>query len=336
MATPESHAYYSGLSRARQYKAEFLRMMFGASAATAAAARHNQKLSVFDVLSSRRNNIIGLGFGLKTTKDGTSVSDEEAVRVYVPEKLPATQLSASSLIPKSVNGLPTEVVPVGELVAAVRPQPCGVSIGHHAITAGTLGCLVRRRSDDGALYILSNNHVLADCDQAALGDLILEPGPEDGGTIEDPIAVLSDFEPIMDGKPAIFDAAIARLLDPQFVTRDIRGIGFVQPPPLQVLVNHLVSKSGRTTQVTQGRIVGSAEDVSVNYRGCGLVNFEGQLAINGLRGPFALLGDSGSLVVDVDSRNPVGLFFAVGLRGEETALANPIQPILDRFDCEII
>lgn len=334
MATPESHAHYSELSRARHYKAEFLRMMFGASAAAVAAASHNHRLSVFDVLPTRRNNIIGLGFGLKTT-DGSVVTEEEALRVYVPEKLTSAELSDSSHIPRSVNGLCTDVVPVGDLVAAVRPQPCGVSIGHHAITAGTLGCLVRRKSDDEALYILSNNHVLAHCDQAALGDFILEPGPEDGGTIEDPIAVLSDFEPIMNGRPATFDAAIAKLLDPHSVTRDIQGIGYIQPPPLQVPINHLVLKCGRTTQVTRGRIVGLDEDVPVRY-GDRLVNFEGQLAIAGLDGPFASLGDSGSLVVDVDSRNPVGLFFAVDLGEEGLAFANPIQPILERFDCEIL
>src|SRR5947207_824962 len=40
-----------------------------------------------------------------------------------------------------------------------RPLRIGGSIGHFQITAGTLGCFVRRRSS-GVLHILSNNHVL--------------------------------------------------------------------------------------------------------------------------------------------------------------------------------
>lgn len=331
MATPESHVPYSQSAKARRYKAEFLRTMFGVSAAV--AADHNDHFSVFDVLSSQ-DNIIGLGFGQKTTA-GSVVSDEEALRVYVREKLAPSALSSSIAIPRRINGVSTDVVPVGDLVAAARPQPCGVSIGHHAITAGTLGCLVRRKGDDDALYILSNNHVLADCDRAEPGDLILEPGPGDGGTLDDPIAVLSDFHPIMDGNPATFDAAIAKLLDPLSVTRNIRGIGFIQPPPIQVRINQLVLKSGRTTDVTQGRIVGLDEDVPVRY-GNRIVHFEGQLAITGVDGPFADLGDSGSLVLDVESKNPVGLFFAVDRGGVGTAFTNPIDPILERFECEII
>jgi hypothetical protein len=41
-----------------------------------------------------------------------------------------------------------------------RPLKIGTSIGHFAITAGTLGCFVRKRGEKG-LHILSNNHVLA-------------------------------------------------------------------------------------------------------------------------------------------------------------------------------
>lgn len=81
----------------------------------------------------------------------------------------------------------------------MRPKPCGVSVGHHAIRAGTLGCLARKHGDEDGIYILSNNHVLADGDRGKIGDLILEPAPDDGGKLDDPIAKLSDFEPIMQG-----------------------------------------------------------------------------------------------------------------------------------------
>ncbi len=47
------------------------------------------------------------------------------------------------------------------------------------------------------MFILSNNHVLANSNTAAIGDPILQPGSHDGGTLtNDHIADLADFIPI--------------------------------------------------------------------------------------------------------------------------------------------
>jgi hypothetical protein len=289
--------------------------------------------AIFD-FTSEQDNIIGLGFGLKIT-EGKPIADEEALRVYVRQKFSRSSMSDAQTIPPSINGLPTDIVPLGDLVAAVRPQPCGVSIGHYAITAGTLGCLVRKDGDEESYYILSNNHVLADCDKANIGDLILEPGPDDGGKLDDPIAKLTDFEPIMNGNTVTFDAAIARLLHEDSVTRDIKGIGNIQSQPKQAFNNQPVLKCGRTTNLTEGRIVGLDEDVRVRY-GKQRVQFEGQLAINGVHGPFGKPGDSGALVVETDTKSPVGLFFAVDLGGIGTSFANYIDVVLARFGAEIL
>ena len=72
-----------------------------------------------------------------------------------------------------------------------RPASGGVSIGHINITAGTLGCLATR---DGELFILSNNHVLANSNAAQKGDPIIQAGRYDGGTLDGQIATLEDFE----------------------------------------------------------------------------------------------------------------------------------------------
>ncbi len=52
----------------------------------------------------------------------------------------------------------------------------GSSIGHYKVTAGTLGGFVRDRE---GVYILSNNHVLANSNKAEGPDPILLPGPAD-------------------------------------------------------------------------------------------------------------------------------------------------------------
>src|SRR3546814_3161512 len=57
-------------------------------------------------------------------------------------------------------------------LARERLARSGISIGHAAITAGTLGGLVRDR-ETGAVAILSNNHVLANSNQGTVGDAIL-------------------------------------------------------------------------------------------------------------------------------------------------------------------
>jgi hypothetical protein len=206
-----------------------------------------------------------------------------------------------------------------------RPVPCGVSIGHFRITAGTLGYLVG--DSKGRRFILSNNHVLADNNAAKFGDPILQPGPFDGGknTPSYRIAQLSAFVPIhFDGRPNQVDAAIAETdasqVQPVLCSiGQVEGIGAFRQ-------GLLVQKHGRTTGRTQGLIVGVHETLWVDYDGK-TARFEGQLSIAGGRTPFSDGGDSGSLIVDMQ-RRAVGLLFA----GSDTeTYANPIRPVLKAF-----
>src|SRR3989449_7150169 len=95
----------------------------------------------------------------------------------------------------------------------IRPAPGGVSIGHIQITAGTLGILARR---NGRPVILSNNHVLANQNAGRVGDPILQPGPADGGRLQDTIARLVDFVPIQfkEREPGPIARFLARLFGP--------------------------------------------------------------------------------------------------------------------------
>jgi delta-aminolevulinic acid dehydratase/porphobilinogen synthase len=89
-------------------------------------------------------------------------------------------------------------------------------VGHFNITAGTLGCLVKKTAvDDDEIFILSNNHVLADSNQAQIGNDIIEPSKLDGGT--DPIAKLTDFKTIfLDNKPNFTECSGGGDLKPDF------------------------------------------------------------------------------------------------------------------------
>ncbi len=132
-----------------------------------------------------KNNVVGVAVGFKESHG--VVTEELAVIVLVQAKVPLAALSAQDVIPKEIDGLKTDVVEVGYLRAQQTPRerfrpviPSGVSIGHYKITAGTLGTLVKDKRT-GDVLVLSNNHVLANSNDALIGDAITQPGPMDGG-----------------------------------------------------------------------------------------------------------------------------------------------------------
>jgi hypothetical protein len=130
----------------------------------------------------KRANVVATGVGYKET--GGERTSTLSIVCSVKKKVDAGQLSSQDLVPAAVAGIPTDVVQTGVIRALqvptdrFRPAPGGVSVGHVAITAGTLGCWVTK---NGQKVILSNNHVLANSNDAEIGDPILQPGPFDGG-----------------------------------------------------------------------------------------------------------------------------------------------------------
>jgi hypothetical protein len=148
-----------------------------------------------------RSNVVGVAVGNKGDK--TVEEGEKAIVVLVQQKVPLAALSAEDVIPRTIDGIRTDVYEVGYLRAYATPRdrfrptiPSGVSMGHFKITAGTLGTIVTDRTT-GEKLILSNNHVLANSNDAALGDNILQPGPTDGGQNPgDRVATLHRFERI--------------------------------------------------------------------------------------------------------------------------------------------
>ncbi|RME50944.1 MAG: hypothetical protein D6796_01970 [Caldilineae bacterium] len=312
----------------------------------------------------RRQNVVGVGVGYKVTASGPT--DEVAVVVNVARKLPKAQLAESDLIPPKINEVRTDVVETGVIRAFQghrgrwRPTiPAGVSIGHIHVTAGTLGCLVRRGDE---IFLLSNNHVLADVNAGQKGDPILQPGSYDGGTADDRVAVLDDYIPLDFGgeaprcsiagavadtlnflaelsgsthrlqtyrqTPGIneVDAALARPLNPEAFTPDILEIG--RPAGAREIgLGGAVKKSGRTTGYTEGRIIQIDVTTSVVYNGR-TATFSGQLMADGMSAP----GDSGSAVLDRDNYI-VGLLYA---GSSNTTLINPIQKVLQALNVEVV
>lgn len=147
-------------------------------------------------------NVVGVGIGYKT--DNGVQTDQLAIVALVDQKKPDIALRESDRIPPELQGIKTDVVEVGTVRAQNfgprdrwRPViPPGVSIGHYRVSAGTLGAIVRDRLT-GAYLLLSNNHVLANSNDAQAGDVILQPGATDHGVNpSDVVARLERFTPL--------------------------------------------------------------------------------------------------------------------------------------------
>jgi len=248
-------------------------------------------------------------------------------------------------IPRSLEGIPVVVKVTDEFVAhtcfpdefCLRPVPVGVSTGHPNITAGTIGCRVKKNNN---VYALSNNHVYADENRADIGDNVLQPGPYDGGIDPtDTIGTLADYRPILFCNPYpscpnnTIDAAIALSSEADLGTSTIHNCyGTPKTVTVSPQLRAKVKKCGRTTGLTTGRISGINATVNVGYDS-GIARFVNQIVIS--PGNFSAGGDSGSLIVvngGANDRKPVGLLYA---GSSSYTIANPIGPVLSAFGVTI-
>lgn len=303
------------------------------------------------------------GFGITMKQVQGKKTDQPAIVFFVNKKLSLRSLPVHNRIPKQIN-IPWEHSKDGilEVVTDVRPlrfqalenitreRPCpgGFSIGHVDITAGTLGCLVKDKTT-GEPVILSNNHVLANTNQASIGDPILQPGPIDGGVDpNDRIATLTRFYPInfTAGVNNLIDAAIATPTDPANVVKNIKDIGADIPTATRdITVNDLgqfVRKSGRTTEHTVGYIDTVNATVTVKYGIFEKATFVDQIIIENVYGEedISAGGDSGSAVLDKDNKL-VGLLFAGSDKDESsgqpaTAIINPIKHVFSLLSLDVL
>lgn len=233
-----------------------------------------------------------------------------------------------------------------------RPAPGGISVGHRDVTAGTLGCWVKKA---GQWFLLSNNHVLCNVNAGKKGDPILQPGSADGGTVEsDEIAKLYDFVPIsftetsgcpfanaitsvtnffaclfgrktrlkayVPGEPNLVDCAIAE----PYADEDVLD-GILEDDGVLIRIEGgagpeigmKVKKSGRTTGTTHGEISQVDAAVTVNMGDNRSALFTEQIIVE--KEGMSAGGDSGSAVLTEEGNKIVGLLFA---GSEKTMVAN--------------
>lgn len=317
----------------------------------------------------KKKNVVGVGVGYK--EKGGSRTNQPCITVLVERKVGESELSAIDLIPSLVDGVLTDVIEVGKIEAQQartdrwRPVPGGVSIGHPNVTAGTLGTVVRD-AETGERMILSNNHVMANSNNAAFGDSILQPGVHDGGQEgPDTIAFLTAFVPINFGGVNFVDAAVASPIASEPPPEEPPTCSIANAAVLVLnIAAALVGSSHRLKAIRQGEqaegdvladnileigvVSGVAEAfLGMQVRKSGrttelttgevrvmdalvLVNYgdEGVAAFDRqiITSPMSAGGDSGSLLVTADGLQGVGLLFA---GSTASTIHNPIQTVLD-------
>ena len=208
-----------------------------------------------------------------------------------------------------------------------RPVPIGISTGHPDITAGTIGARV---TDGTNYYALSNNHVYANENLAAIGDDVLQPGTLDGGSAPvDVIGTLDSFVPIaFNGSANRVDAAIAVTTAADLGdSTPVDGYGTPAATTVAATLGTEVIKYGRTTGQTTGTIDAINAAVNVGYD-TGVALFTGQVIISGQGGPFSADGDSGSVIVTSSGHNPVAFLFA---GNSWITVGNPIDEVLSEM-----
>jgi hypothetical protein len=197
---------------------------------------------------------------------------------------------------------------------------------------GTLGAAVMC---NGALAVLSNNHVLGRSGAAATGEDAIQPGLIDVGCRANQANLVADYAGnLAPLGPSNVDAAlsIARA-GAVNSSGEILDVGVPCVVPKTATIGMPVAKSGRTSGFTMGTVQAVNATISVQYqKGCNsgkkfTVVFQNQVTVT--PGSFLVSGDSGSLMVTNDaSHQPAGLLFA---GSSSIAVANPIEDVIDAF-----
>lgn len=316
--------------------------------------------------TAKTQNVVGVGIDEKYVNGAPT--GIKAVKFLVKSKAPPSSVLKSQMLPKSVNGIVTDVEEVVSLVpfaakkAASAPVPStmpnprvryrpirpGSSIGFQDpanvfVMAGTFGLLVKDATNIN--YILSNNHVLANESgvdaggakrvELPVGSPIFQPGLLDGGRPStDRVAELTRWVDLRaDRSDNKVDGAIAKLTPQNGGSPTILYIGDPKGAAAAT-VDMIVHKFGRTTSYRAGWVSSVTFDVVIPYD-VGDVVFQDQVAVRGLNGvPFSAAGDSGSAILERSSNKVVALLFAGATNGSLT-FGNHISDVLAQLKVKL-
>jgi hypothetical protein len=291
--------------------------------------------------SSAPANVRGVGLGERLTVYVESPTPEADVREALVSELGVDEAQLA--------GLRLDVVVIGTVETTaprIRPAPGGSSVSNVRGSGGTFGCLVTGLSGPwrGVPQILGNNHVLARANEGAVGDPVVQPAIDSGGTPGDEIATLAQWVPLwFEGseRKNYMDAATAAA-EP-LVTPQVLGIPGVSSDTVLAYVGQPVQKSGAVSGLRTATVLAIGVTVWVDCAPGGpaprwalfadvIVSGEADLV-------FQAAGDSGAVLWTTETpARAVGLTFAGGAYGDVRycAYAGAIGGTLDALNLAIV
>jgi hypothetical protein len=293
--------------------------------------------------------------GLSVQAVGHEVEAEDP-RVHLYALRASKKVRAS--LPQEIGGFPLMVHSFGRvqvtqsLPRALRNQAnvfirngivaCGSSCAPATEQiSGTLGGLVRLNNE---LCCISNNHVFSGCNHVQIGIPIISPAAGDtqaNGDAPREIARHETFVEIRSGIPDLVpanraDLAIAKVPNARSVSSwQGSEAGYDTPTTSShPITGQEVKKIGRTSGLTYGVIqslVSSFTIIPFKYPNfTGKAWFTNFFVVAASQAPFALPGDSGSLIVSEDGSSVLGVLSGA-TSGGEFGLMIPWSEVQNQF-----
>lgn len=258
--------------------------------------------------SYRRNNYSGIaGVGFHTGIVSVAILDNNTIELGIDCALNPNQNICQSLHSdacRKTNLLPhrISVKPVKTFQPHFRID-VGSKVAHMNLAArneyGSLGGFLLPEQEGRNPVIVSNNHVLANSNNAAIGDpiYVMDSSPYHVGS-------LLNFKPISLHGGNHIDLALGKL-EGQWTFTDMHYVGYRDP-----YIGEQVHKTGARTGYTIGTVRSRNYSTRINYGSYNAV-FLDQIEVlgNGFSS-FSAGGDSGSSIKSLDDGAWVGLLFA--------------------------
>ncbi len=274
------------------------------------------------------SNIIGTEIHQKWA--GGVPSDQFCITVFVKQKAPKDALIFGK-IPEAIDGIPTDISVIGEAnyqATNAGGEIVGTTMTNGVRMTGTIGALVNCSTAPGAIFILSNQHVMnASNISGNFGQDVRDPLNQKIGELA---AWSTPTHPTV-------DAGIAVVTNAALVSSTYVGGGFtLDPNPIglselvslaQATGSVPVKKLGKVTGLTHGLI--SPNPISVGAPGRLLQQQYRITCTSNSR--FSEDGDSGSLIVHEFTNRPIGLLWGGDNSDFRVSYANQISLVQGLF-----
>lgn len=272
-----------------------------------------QRLTVPKIPRSLQNNLVAVGVSFKSV--ARRCTQEPCILFMLKRKMPKGQLLRSERIPKTVGGVPTDVVGSQYIRVGTDPESGATGVSAEMLQSGarisvtgklehsgTLGGFMRDAA--GARYLITNFHVLSpNLSKDGLGKPVFLHLPSGEPRRVGEVSHLVEWK-----RPGVNEVDLgAARIDPDVrVGYDIPEVGVVSG--LAKVAATKVSKRGAESKVTTGgRIKGG--NFNFSYRdGAKVYRFRNMHFVT--PGKFAKRGDSGSLVVRSSDTSLMAVYMA--------------------------